>query len=61
MHALVQDAGDKNASTFLPVKGDLPASLHAANAEVNLIAWPAETGFRGEHPATGLKVVHVNE
>jgi hypothetical protein len=40
-HALMQDAGNQNASSLLPVKYDVPAMLHATQAGANLIAGSA--------------------
>ncbi len=58
-HALVQDAGNDNASGLLPVKDDMPPTFHAAQAGTNIIIGSAQSGSIGEHLTPRLKIVEV--
>jgi len=60
-HALVQDAGNQNASGVLAVKDNVPAALHPAKAGTNMVTRPAQRGMIGKHLATRLKIVDVTE
>lgn len=60
-HALVQDAGNQNASCVLAVKHNVPAALHPAEARTNIVTLPAQRWVIGKHLATGIEIVEVTD
>lgn len=60
-HAPVQDARNQNALGVLSTKYDMRAALHPANARPNIVTRSPQRGIIGEHPATGLKIIHITD
>jgi hypothetical protein len=58
-HALMQDARNQNAATFLAVEHDMPAMLVTAQAGANVFAKSACRRVFGKRLATNLKLVDV--
>ena len=48
----MQDAGNQYPAWFFPVKNDMPALFHAAEAAAHLAVWTTETWIIGEKLAT---------
>jgi hypothetical protein len=60
-HALVQDAGNQNASGVLSVKHDMPSAFHPTEAGTNIVTRSPQRGIIGKHLAAGLKIINVTD
>jgi hypothetical protein len=58
-HALMQDAGNQNASGVLAVKHDVPTALHTTQAGANIIASPTQFRIVSQHLAARLQITNV--
>jgi hypothetical protein len=60
-HALMQDAGNENASRLLAIEHDVLAILHATQARPNMMASSAQCKIAGQHLATSLKLAEITD
>jgi hypothetical protein len=58
-HALMQDAGNQNASGVLAIEHNVPTDLHTTQAGANIIAGPTQRRIVSQHLATRLQITDV--
>jgi hypothetical protein len=57
----VQDTRNENAPGLLPIKDDVLALLHAAQAWTDIVTLSAQSGIGGKPPATILQFAEVTD